>query len=88
MLADIHVAERERKRADRRSPNLLDDRKLATGEQINLVLQSLREPAAGPRLLSLSVRPRPEREFIVTRQSTGPMPARRRSTSSARVSFG
>jgi len=71
MLADIHVAEGERKRADQALAELLGERKLATGEQINLVLQALRDPAAGPRLQSLSVRPRPEREFIVTRQSNG-----------------
>jgi len=71
MLADIHVAEPERKRADQVLAELLGERKLATGEQINLVLQALRDPAAGPRLQSLSVRPRPEREFIVTRQPNG-----------------
>jgi murein DD-endopeptidase MepM/ murein hydrolase activator NlpD len=71
MLADIHVVEADRKRADQALSELLGERKLATGEQINLVLQALRDPAAGPRLQSLSVRPRPEREFTVIRQSNG-----------------
>jgi murein DD-endopeptidase MepM/ murein hydrolase activator NlpD len=71
MLADLHIGERERKRADNALQALLGDRKLATGEQISLVLQPLREPADGPRLVSLSVRPRPEREFVVSRQADG-----------------
>jgi len=71
MLADLHIGERERKRADDALQALLGDRKLATAEQINLVLQPLREPADGPRLVSLSVRPQPEREFVVARQADG-----------------
>ena len=71
MLADIHIDERERRRVDRTLGHLLGDRQLATGEQINLVLQTVEDPNAGPRLVSLSVRPRPEREFIITRKPGG-----------------
>jgi murein DD-endopeptidase MepM/ murein hydrolase activator NlpD len=71
LLADIHVDEKDREHADRTLADLLGERKLATGEQVNLVLQALPEPNTGPRLVSLSVRPRPEREFIITRQAGG-----------------
>ena len=71
MLADIQVNEKDRERAGQTLADLMGERKLATGEQINLVLQALPEPNTGPRLVSMSVRPRPEREFVVTRQPGG-----------------
>src|SRR6478672_4005983 len=71
MLADLHVADAEIRRAGEALGELLGERKLASGEQINLVLQELPEPITGPRLVSLSVRPRPDREFVVSRQAGG-----------------
>jgi murein DD-endopeptidase MepM/ murein hydrolase activator NlpD len=71
MLADLHVADAEIRHAGEALAELLGERKLASGEQINLVLQELPEPITGPRLVSLSVRPRPDREFVVTRQAGG-----------------
>jgi len=71
MLADLHVAQAEGRRASAALADLLGERKLASGEQINLVLQELPDSIAGPRLVALSVRPRPDREFVVSRQPGG-----------------
>ena len=53
------------------SRRLLKKRKLAVGEALALVIQTLAEQPDAPRVLSLSVRPQPEQEFIVTRKDDG-----------------
>ena len=55
ILADVQARPLERRRADAAFAALLKDRTLASGEQINVVVQPLPDPANGSRLLSLSV---------------------------------
>jgi murein DD-endopeptidase MepM/ murein hydrolase activator NlpD len=71
MLADIDVAETDRKQIAEKLQGLLKKKKLAVGETIDLVMQTLPDQPDAPRVLSLSVRPQPEREFIITRQDDG-----------------
>jgi murein DD-endopeptidase MepM/ murein hydrolase activator NlpD len=71
VLADIDVAEADRKEIAARLKDLLKKRKLATGEEINLVIQNVAEQPDVPRILSLSVRPQPEREYVITRRDDG-----------------
>jgi murein DD-endopeptidase MepM/ murein hydrolase activator NlpD len=71
MLADIDVPEADRKQIHERLNALLKKKKLAVGEEIELLLQNVPEHPDAPRVLSLSVRPQPEREFIITRRDDG-----------------
>ncbi len=71
MLADIDVAEADRKQIDEKLQSLLKKRRLAPGEEIVLDLQTVPSQPDAPRVLSLSVRPQPEHEYIVRRQDDG-----------------
>ncbi len=71
MLADIDVPEADRKQIAERLQGLLKKKKLATGETIELMMQTLPEQPDAPRVLSLSVRPQPEREYVVARKDDG-----------------
>ncbi len=71
MLADIDVTEADRKQIDEKLQALLKKRRLATGEEILLEMQTLPGQPDAPRVLSLSVRPEPEHEFIVRRRDDG-----------------
>lgn len=71
MLADINVPEADRKQIHEQLAALLKKRRLAAGEEIELLLQNVPEQPDAPRVLSLSVRPRPEREYIITRRDDG-----------------
>ncbi|MBX9945713.1 MAG: peptidoglycan DD-metalloendopeptidase family protein [Reyranella sp.] len=71
MLADIDVPEADRKQIAEKLQTLLKKKKLATGETIELLMQTLPDQPDAPRVLSLSVRPQPEREYIVTRRDDG-----------------
>jgi murein DD-endopeptidase MepM/ murein hydrolase activator NlpD len=71
MLADIDVPEPDRKQIDAALKALLKKRTLAPGETVNLVIQTLADQPDAPRVLSLTVRPQPEREYIVLRRDDG-----------------
>ena len=71
MLADIDVPEADRKQIAEKLQGLLKKKKLATGETIELLMQTLPDQPDAPRVLTLSVRPQPEREFIISRQDDG-----------------
>ena len=71
MLADIDVPEADRRQIAEKLQGLLKKRKLAVGETIDLLLQTLPDQPDAPRVMSLSVRPQPEREFIISRQDDG-----------------
>ncbi|SEP16444.1 Peptidase family M23 [Rhodospirillales bacterium URHD0017] len=71
MLADIDVPEADRKQIHERLTALLKKKRLAVGEEIELLLQNVPEQPDAPRVLSLSVRPQPEREYIITRRDDG-----------------
>lgn len=71
MLADIDVGEADRKQIDRALQAILKKRRIAPGEEIQLDIQTPPGPSDTPTVLSLSVRPQPEREFIVKRQDDG-----------------
>lgn len=71
MLADIDVPEADRKQIAEKLQTLLKKKKLATGETIELLMQTMPEQPDAPRVLSLSVRPQPEREYIVSRRDDG-----------------
>ncbi len=71
MLADIDVPEGERKQIAQKLQGLLKKQRLAVGESIQLLMQTLPERPDAPRVLTLSVRPQPEREYIITRQDDG-----------------
>jgi murein DD-endopeptidase MepM/ murein hydrolase activator NlpD len=71
MLADIEVPEPDRKQLDEKMRALLKKQKLAVGEAINLVIQTVPDQPDAPRVLSLTVRPQPEHEYIVTRKDDG-----------------
>ena len=71
MLADIDVPEADRKQIHERLNALLKKKRLAIGEEIELSLQNVPEQPDAPRVLSLSVRPQPEREYIITRRDDG-----------------
>ena len=71
MLADIDVPEADRKQIHEKLTQLLKKKRLAAGEEIELLLQTLPEQPDAPRVLSLSVRPQPEREYIITRRDDG-----------------
>jgi murein DD-endopeptidase MepM/ murein hydrolase activator NlpD len=76
LLADIDVPEADRKQIHERLSALLKKRKLPVGQEIELMLQNVpeqppQEQSGAPRVLALSVRPQPEREFIITRREDG-----------------
>lgn len=71
LLADIAVPEADRKQIHERLGALLKKRKLPVGQEIELVLQNVPEQPDAPRVLAFSVRPQPEREFIITRREDG-----------------
>ncbi len=71
LLADIDVPEADRKQINERLAAILKKRKLFAGQEIELMLQNVPEQPDAPRVLALSVRPQPEREFIITRREDG-----------------
>ena len=71
LLADIGVAEAEARQIAEKLQSLLKKNKLATGETLALTVQTLPDQPDAPRVLSLIVRPQPEREYIVTRNEDG-----------------
>ncbi|MBS0537705.1 MAG: peptidoglycan DD-metalloendopeptidase family protein [Proteobacteria bacterium] len=71
MLADIDVAEADRKMIDEKMQAILKKRRIAIGETITLQMQTIPEQPDAPRVLVLSVRPQPEREYIITRKDDG-----------------
>ena len=71
MLADIDVPEADRKQIAEKLASLLKKRRLAVGETIELIMQTMPEQPDAPRVLSLSVRPQPEREYFVSRNENG-----------------
>ena len=71
MLADINVAEADRKLIDEKLQAILKKRKLVVGEEITLDMQTIAAQPDAPRVLALSVRPQPEHEFILRRQDDG-----------------
>jgi murein DD-endopeptidase MepM/ murein hydrolase activator NlpD len=71
MRADIDVAESERKQVSEKLQSLLKKKRLAVGETIELTMQTIPEQPDTPRVLALSVRPQPEREYIVSRKDDG-----------------
>lgn len=71
MLADLDVPEAERKQIAQKLQGLLKKQRLAVGETIQLLMQTLPERPDAPRVLSLSVRPQPEREYVITLDNDG-----------------
>lgn len=71
MLSDIGVPDGDRKQIDEKLQALLKKQKLAVGETIGLVIQTLADQPDAPRVLSLTIRPQPEREYLVTRKDDG-----------------
>ena len=68
MLSDIDVPEADRKQIAEKLQGLLKKKRLAVGETIELHMQTLPDQPDAPRVLSLSVRPQPEREYIISRR--------------------
>jgi murein DD-endopeptidase MepM/ murein hydrolase activator NlpD len=71
VLADIDVPDADRKQIDQALAAILKKRRIAVGEEIQLEIQTVPGQPDAPRVLSLSVRPQPEREFTVRRQDDG-----------------
>jgi murein DD-endopeptidase MepM/ murein hydrolase activator NlpD len=71
MLADIEVPEADRKAIVDALQAILKKRRIAVGEEIQLEIQTLPGQSDAPRVLSLSMRPQPEREYIVKRNDDG-----------------
>jgi len=71
MLDDIGVPDADRKEIAEALKKLLKKNRLAVGETISLSLQTLPDAPDAPRVLSLLVRPRPEREYTITRNEDG-----------------
>jgi murein DD-endopeptidase MepM/ murein hydrolase activator NlpD len=71
MLADLNVAEADRKQIGEALQAVLKKRTIAAGETITLQIQTLAEQPDAPRVLVLSVRPQPEHEYLVTRKDDG-----------------
>jgi murein DD-endopeptidase MepM/ murein hydrolase activator NlpD len=71
LLGDIEVPEGDRKQIDQALKAILKKQRLAVGEAIGLVIQTLADEPDAPRVLSLSVRPQPEREYLVLRRDDG-----------------
>ena len=71
VLADINVPADDRREIAAELKSLLKKRRLPAGETVDLELQTLPEHPDAPRVLSLSIRPQPQREYIVTRRDDG-----------------
>jgi len=71
MLDDVGVPDADRKEIADALKKLLKKNRLAVGETITLSLQTLPDAPDAPRVLSLLVRPRPEREYTITRNEDG-----------------
>ncbi len=71
ILADIDVPEADRKQIAQALQAILKKRRIAPGEEIRLEIQTPSGPSDTPTVLSLSIRPQPEREFLVRRQEDG-----------------
>ena len=71
MLDDIDVPAADRKEIDEKLQVLLKKKKLAVGEQISLIIQPVPDQPDVARVLSLSIRPQPEREYLVLREDDG-----------------
>ena len=71
VLADINVPADDRKQIAAELKSLLKKRRLPAGETVDLQLQTLSEHPDAPRVLALSTRPQPQREYIVTRRDDG-----------------
>jgi len=71
MLADIDVPEGDRQAIDQALQAILKKRRIAVGEEIELEMQTMPGQSDAPRVLSLSLRPQPEREFIIKRGDDG-----------------
>jgi murein DD-endopeptidase MepM/ murein hydrolase activator NlpD len=71
LLTDIGVVDADAKQIEAKLQALLKKNKLAVGETLNIVVQTLPDQPDAPRVLSLTVRPQPEREYIVTRNDDG-----------------
>ncbi len=71
LLADTSVGEAERKEISAKLQGLLKKRRLPIGQEIHLLIQNVAEQPDVPRVLSLSVRPQPEREYVITRREDG-----------------
>ena len=71
LLADIDVPAADRKHINEKLAAVLKKRRLVAGQEIELMLQNVPEQPDAPRVLALSVRPQPEREFIITRREDG-----------------
>ena len=71
MLTDIDVAPADAKQIASKLQGLLKKTKLAAGETIALTMQSVPEQPDAPRVLTLMVRPMPEREYTISRNEDG-----------------
>jgi murein DD-endopeptidase MepM/ murein hydrolase activator NlpD len=71
VLADIDVPEADRKAIADALQAILKKRRIAPGEEIELQIETVPGQPDAPRVLSLSVRPQPEREYIVRRKDDG-----------------
>lgn len=71
MLADIGVTDDDRRAISAALAALLKKNKLANGETIALSLQTLPDQPDAPRVLALSIRPQPEREYLIQRREDG-----------------
>jgi murein DD-endopeptidase MepM/ murein hydrolase activator NlpD len=71
MLADIDVPGADAKQIAGALQSVLKKRRIAVGEEIELELQTLPGQPDAPQVLSLSVRPQPEHEYIVKRHDDG-----------------
>jgi murein DD-endopeptidase MepM/ murein hydrolase activator NlpD len=71
LLADIDVAPADAKQIASKLQGLLKKTRLAAGETIALTMQTVPEQPDTPRVLTLMVRPLPEREYTITRNDDG-----------------
>ena len=71
MLADIDVPEADAKQIAGALQSVLKKRKIAVGEEIELEIQTVPNQPDAPQVLSLSVRPQPEHEYVVKRHDDG-----------------
>jgi murein DD-endopeptidase MepM/ murein hydrolase activator NlpD len=79
MLADIDVLEADRKQIDKAVKSMLKKRRLPVGQSIDLELQTPTDRPDAPRVLSLSIRLQPEREYIVDRRDDGSYDGRQKT---------
>ena len=71
VLDEIGIADDDRVAVIAALEQLLKKRRLAAGEKLKLSLQPSADADDYPLLLSLQVRPEPEREYVITRQDDG-----------------